>query len=272
MAATKFHTTSGTALVSQTEEANFLTHRVSHCHSCFEKGWLVDLKRCTGCGLVSFCSKTCQKAAWPRHKRLCHLVQGKEPPNVFLSSYPQDQALTVIIDSYRLRAHTDCLHRHEDHGIHKRQESTELPADNVFIGTKDAHDDFQRYLDLAEKANILPAWWCPEKRFECDLRACYRMSDDWILAPIQLERLIPRYGGDTRIMAALAILGEKVVGYEGKGPTDNEWFAKYKRHWENNVDGNRERLMQQSLDSTRRGLEQHGVKFPLPPRPERTSS
>lgn len=37
------------------------------CNNCFRKNDIV-LYRCTCCGLVSYCSKTCQKAQWKRHK------------------------------------------------------------------------------------------------------------------------------------------------------------------------------------------------------------
>ena len=31
---------------------------------------------CAGCLMVSYCSRPCQKADWPRHKQLCKLIAG----------------------------------------------------------------------------------------------------------------------------------------------------------------------------------------------------
>ena len=31
---------------------------------------------CSGCGVVTYCSKNCQKAAWETHKDLCRLYQN----------------------------------------------------------------------------------------------------------------------------------------------------------------------------------------------------
>ena len=39
-----------------------------HCKQRFERRALKD---CTGCNKVQYCSKECQKAAWPYHKKYC---------------------------------------------------------------------------------------------------------------------------------------------------------------------------------------------------------
>jgi hypothetical protein len=43
---------------------------------CVKKG---NFKKCSGCKLVYYCSKTCQKVSWPSHKRECrYMYQGNK--------------------------------------------------------------------------------------------------------------------------------------------------------------------------------------------------
>ncbi|KAM5542668.1 hypothetical protein V8D89_003629 [Ganoderma adspersum] len=50
------------------------------CHHCKKwRGEVGKLKRCAGCKVVAYCSKDCQKAAWPEHKQVCRkAVPAKE--------------------------------------------------------------------------------------------------------------------------------------------------------------------------------------------------
>ena len=45
---------------------------IPSCHHCGKLGTRNSdtgpLKRCAGCGVVLYCDKVCQKAAWPEHK------------------------------------------------------------------------------------------------------------------------------------------------------------------------------------------------------------
>ncbi|KAJ7775332.1 hypothetical protein B0H16DRAFT_1506984 [Mycena metata] len=41
------------------------------CENCTE--YRTDLRRCSGCGIVRYCSKECQKAHWKEHKPHCVL-------------------------------------------------------------------------------------------------------------------------------------------------------------------------------------------------------
>ncbi|EJF62668.1 hypothetical protein DICSQDRAFT_169058 [Dichomitus squalens LYAD-421 SS1] len=45
------------------------------CFQCRQPpGTDVQLKRCAGCADVVYCSKECQKAAWPKHKEICRPI------------------------------------------------------------------------------------------------------------------------------------------------------------------------------------------------------
>ncbi|KAI0074651.1 hypothetical protein K474DRAFT_1516669 [Panus rudis PR-1116 ss-1] len=47
---------------------NDYKERCNYCYNKFEKE---KLKRCSRCRFVKYCSRDCQKAAWPTHKRGC---------------------------------------------------------------------------------------------------------------------------------------------------------------------------------------------------------
>ena len=59
------------------------------CNNCYGHcAPEITLQRCGGCQLVSYCSRSCQKDDWIRHKRVCKefpLVKGK---NVLQSKGP----------------------------------------------------------------------------------------------------------------------------------------------------------------------------------------
>jgi hypothetical protein len=60
-----------------------LTRRVQ-CDHCMISD--VKLRKCQGCDTVSYCSTDCQRAAWPTHKRACHLASKKKGLGEFAAS------------------------------------------------------------------------------------------------------------------------------------------------------------------------------------------
>lgn len=46
------------------------------CYQCFLDSSVVDLKKCTGCNIASYCSKACQRDSWRLiHKLECHILK-----------------------------------------------------------------------------------------------------------------------------------------------------------------------------------------------------
>jgi hypothetical protein len=43
----------------------------THCAECGEEGGVVSLKTCNSCKLVKYCSASCQRNHWAKHKKEC---------------------------------------------------------------------------------------------------------------------------------------------------------------------------------------------------------
>jgi len=160
------------------------------------------------------------------------MVLGKGAKNAYLSRLkrPED-VFQVVIDSYRLRVELDHAHRAEDHGLYfDNGDGKKVGAGEELVWAKgDAAEDFQRYLDLAEEAGVLPEWWRFENRMECLAEAVDVKGEESVFKHIDQEQLVTRYEGDMAIRNALCILAELVVGYEGKGRAkDGEWFEEFR--------------------------------------------
>lgn len=190
--------------------------------------------------------------------------------------------LRIIIDAYRLRVETDHESREEDHGIYYpgkpidglvwakgdgRLNSTfhQPVSPQITNRTLTAIDDFQRFLDLIEGTDILPKWWRFEDRMECLLMAIDKESPESIFKPINQAELPTRYGGDTSIRVALAIIAEMVVGYDGKGPAkDDTWFQGFQEFLDLHPE-ERARLIKPSVDMAEQIMKEHGTDFQQTP-------
>ena len=69
---------------SESDDSQFRKHLLSYipepgieppdiCSYCDKEG---ELKKCTGCRFVRYCSKKCQAADWPFHRELCKAIQS----------------------------------------------------------------------------------------------------------------------------------------------------------------------------------------------------
>ena len=51
------------------------------CSTCHTHGNMVKLKLCTGCSLVYYCNKDCQRKDWKHHKSTCLKKDQKKDQN-----------------------------------------------------------------------------------------------------------------------------------------------------------------------------------------------
>ena len=185
------------------------------------------------------------------------MVQGKGKKNAYLTAQPRDEVLRILIDTYRLRVELDHLHRQEDHGIYHPGKWEQ----GIVWGKGEPLEDFQRWLDLIEKSGILPEWWRFENRMEMLGIAMDEKDTENIFKPIDQTELITRYGGDFSVRNALCILAELVVGYEGKGPTqDDEWYVRFSEHLDLHPQ-ERAQMIKGSVEAVRDVFDKHGKDF-----------
>ncbi|TBU24819.1 hypothetical protein BD309DRAFT_1019020 [Dichomitus squalens] len=59
------------AVASEEQESVWERLTSALCGWCGKGGLNKQLKRCGGCGVVFYCKKECQAAAWPKHKVVC---------------------------------------------------------------------------------------------------------------------------------------------------------------------------------------------------------
>jgi hypothetical protein len=255
--------------VAAIEHEYMSANKLTICNNCMALGFDKPLRRCNGCMMIDYCSKEyptshdtflrahscrCQRAQWSKHKPFCNMVQGKGKKNAYLTAQDRDDVLRILIDTYRLRTELDHLHRGEDHGLHYPGKWEE----GIVWAKGDAVEDFQRWLDMAERSGVLPEWWRFEDRMKTLALAVDKNDKESIMKPIDQTELITRYGGDTSIRNAMCILAELVVGYDGKGAAkDNKWYMQFSEHLDLHPE-ERARLIKGSVEAVRDAFEQHG--------------
>lgn len=245
--ATSFTRTRASFTAEQAHEFERL-QGASRCGKCRSRNNPEPLKRCAGCRTVSYCDTHCQKSHWKKHKGLCNLAQGKGPKNGYLSKIKSpEEVYGVLIDSYRWRTALDHTFKHENHGMY--QDGT-LSKDFLW-SQGDATDDFQRYIDLAEQAGVMPIWWQFENRMACLAKAVDKKNGDSVYAEFDEGKLTQKYGDDVSIQNALVMLAELVVGYDGKGSTCDEAFLEFQEQLRSNP-GEQHKVMMTAVDTFRR--------------------
>ena len=70
------------------DEAHQDSEMTPQCQQCKRLGTEqnVMLRRCAGCYITQYCSKACQKVAWPQHKGVCKILAGKRTFSDIMSS------------------------------------------------------------------------------------------------------------------------------------------------------------------------------------------
>ncbi|MCJ1382774.1 hypothetical protein MMC17_005887 [Xylographa soralifera] len=199
------------------------------CNACAkpQASSSVPLQRCGKCHAARYCSRECQKADWPIHKRICN-QSGAKPeatkpvsamnsmirmmslqggPNgkvfakigdgTYLESLREKDAFAQIIDSYRLRIEDEYKFRGDAGGLYAGEDP--LP-------------DFRHYLERAEKkGGVLPKWWSREKRKACEKMAVDEAQWSDVNSAVEKADIMEHYG-DNMMPMKLRMLAEKVEG------------------------------------------------------------
>ena len=73
------------------------------CHVC-KRSRDVDLKRCMGCKMISYCCVDHQKINWPAHKSLCRCIQFITKQQMIKSLYANGRTVESRLEWARLRS------------------------------------------------------------------------------------------------------------------------------------------------------------------------
>ncbi|KAF2820249.1 hypothetical protein CC86DRAFT_374458 [Ophiobolus disseminans] len=192
------------------------------------------LKQCAKCHITLYCNRTCQRADWKPHKKICSLSYVERNaehsntysaprlndlethiPNPFtklvegtyLHDRPEKDVYKLLIDSFRMRQADD-----------KNLENKIAPR-SINSGASSSIEPFRKYLDLAAtRKNLLPPWWNAEKRKECE---AFGESGAWqdLRRDVTKQQVINRYGDDKMPMqvrmVAEAVYGAGSMGQDG---------------------------------------------------------
>ena len=68
-----------------TQMNEFLPYFSGLCYNCYSPRYRYGLQRCSGCQLVSYCCKECQKANWSKHRHVCKEFSVVKDKNVLFT-------------------------------------------------------------------------------------------------------------------------------------------------------------------------------------------
>jgi splicing suppressor protein 51 len=203
------------------------------CASCAKTD--VHLLLCSGCKLVSYCGKACQKAHWKAHKPSCTPIkkekQASSKPeaeedwvdyddfedctkdkkpftaianNVFLHNRSKDQTFQLLIDALRMRQEDMyALDGDTMRGTIYNMERSSEKAFRVFIRKAQAVE------------GLLPPWWTKSTVNECITYS--RGSSDFSLECAQEKHDIQETWKDFHMPMKLRMVTEPVYGYTPGG-------------------------------------------------------
>lgn len=85
------------------------------CDNCGEPA----TTRCGSCGVIYYCARTCQKAKWPKHKRICNRLNTESGRASIAQEFYDFYKNTDVYEAYLLSAEKAA-------GL-----SIEIPADSM---------------------------------------------------------------------------------------------------------------------------------------------
>ena len=211
------------------------------CASCAKSD--IPLLLCSGCKLVSYRNKDCQKAHWKAHKPYCALKtkgaqasskpeaeedwvdededepkvipgskagdQDKKPytaiaNNVWLHDRTRTMTFKLLIDSQRIRQR-DMLVL-----------DGELMAGTIYNGEPSSEPAFRTFIRKAQAVKgLLPPWWTESSVDDCLKYS--RSSARFSLADAQQKYDIQEAWDDLRMPMKLRMMAEEVYGYTPGG-------------------------------------------------------
>ena len=175
-------------------------------------------------------------------------MTSKGRNNDYLSLQTEDQVLEQLIDMYRWRVQNDHARNIQNHGIY--YEGQKKPGTGQVWAEGDAIDDFQRFVDFAENAKVLPEWWRFEHRMQCLLLALDAEGGHCILEPIGTVHdggLNAADEADRKV--AERLLAELVVGFDSNGARmPEDWYESFRLELQRQV----EAILQKSTGTAER--------------------
>lgn len=212
-------TASGHAFLAQVAASHPLASQMTPCMPCRTPGLLKPAKKCNGCKIVQYCSKTCQRTAWPEHKAFCQLVSGAEKvADAFLKSMEPVDVLNFVLDCYRWKVlwNENHLGKLADLLGPKVSPVFHVPDRSILGDSSEA--DFETFVRGAVESRILPKYLCSEVGIKgCLASAVHLGNTENLFTPANIESLASKYK-NVNIDVTLLILAERVVGFDAGGP------------------------------------------------------
>ncbi|KAG9769321.1 hypothetical protein ABEF93_001447 [Exophiala dermatitidis] len=205
-----------------------------------------DLKRCSKCHIIQYCSRQCQAADWKKHKKSCNKNNAANGANSGLPNHPgmtiitgtsrhsgiaaidkpftalhekrwlhnrpQHEVYALLIDVYRLRMEDDYTFLGD------------ADIDSIYGGAPNGYAGFRRFLKrVTRKPGLLPDWWTPQKATECEI---YGRRGGWSSVNCAVEKsdIIEHYGNALMPMQ-LRMFGEQVYGTGPWGQSGEQMLA-----------------------------------------------
>jgi splicing suppressor protein 51 len=202
------------------------------CASCAKSD--VPLLLCSGCKLVSYCNKACQKAHWKTHKPSCApTIKGaqasskpeaeedcnknKKPStaianNVWLHNRSKDQTFQLLIDALRMR----------------QEDMYALDGDTmrgtIYNMERSSEKAFRVFIRKAQAVKgLLPPWWSMSSVHQCIFYS--RGNSDFSLAGAQEKHDIQETWKDVNMPMKLRMVTEVFYGCTPGGRSRDAMLA-----------------------------------------------